>query len=205
MSGHSSQLVYLNRKLASRGRTLDGRPVWRIVWSTSQREMRRGKFSDYYGQIFLREVEEVRSVPKYWATPDRWILERLTFLPPNAAIHQELISQGTLDIQAPVYNGTYEPIYVFQDKDQNPLPIHEFVLEAIMHTLEFGERIKLTDSDFRDDYIKATDLEAAYFEEQLDDMGRSPLFAFENSVFLDSRNRESYVERVEPDAILKPK
>lgn len=202
MSSHSSVLVvHLNKKLADRGRSLDGRPIWRIVWSTSQREMRRGKFSDYYGTIFLREVEEVRSVPKYWYNPDRWVLERLTFLPPNAAIHKELLSQtSTLDIQAPVYNGTYEPIYVFEDKDKNPLPLVEFVLDAIMFSLEFGERVKLTDSDFRDEYFKATDLEAEYFEEQIQDSGRSPLFAFGATVAHDST--KSYVERVKPDAIV---
>ncbi len=200
MSVHSSQLVYLNKKLADRGKSLDGRPVWRIVWSTSQREYRRGKFSDFYGNIFLREVEEVRNVPKYWYCPDRWVLERLTFLPPNAAIHEELITQSSFDIYQPVRNGTYEPIYVFQDKEKNPLPLHELVIEAILHTLEFGERIKLTDSDFRDDYFKETDLEAAYFEEVLNDTGRSPLFSFENSVFVDSE--KVYKEKVEPDAIL---
>ena len=202
---HGSLLVHLNKKLADRGRSLDGRPIWRIVWSTSQREMRRGKFSDYYGKIFLREVEEVRNVPKYWYNPDRWVLERLTFLPPNAAIHKELLSQtSSLDIQTPVYNGTYEPIYVFEDKDKNPLPLHELVLEAIMHSLEFGgARIKLTDSDFRDEYFKATDLEAAYFEEQIQQDGRSSLFAFDNSVFMDSTKQ--YVERVKPDAIVSAK
>lgn len=201
---HGSLLVHLNRKLADRGRSLDGRPIWRIVWSTSQREMRRGKFSDFYGSIFLREVEEVRNVPKYWYSKDRWVLERLTYLPPNASIHHELISQtSTLDIQAPVYNGTYEPIYVFEDKDRNPLPLHELVVEAIMHALEFGKRVHLTDSDFRDEYFKATDLEAEYFEEQLNDFGRSPLFAFENSVFLDSQKQRTYIEKVAPDDIIK--
>jgi hypothetical protein len=104
----------LNAKLEERGRTLDGRPIWRLTWSTSQREKRRGKFSDYYGNIFLREVEQVREVPKYWNNPNRWVLERLCFLP--LCPYREVLSQTSdLDIFSPTVNGTYEPIYFFQD------------------------------------------------------------------------------------------
>lgn len=189
-------IEYFNEKLAGRGRSLDGRPIWRIVWSTDQREVRLGKFSDFYGNIFLREVEQVREVPKYWYSQDRWILERLTFLPPTAAIHKELRAQIDLDIYKPTTNGTYEPIYVFQDAYRNPLPVTEWALDAIMHSLEFGKRVKLTDGAMRDEYHAEVDRDAAYFEAELNEAGRSPLFAAENSVF---------IERSKPDAIVSAK
>lgn len=189
-------IEYFNEKLKSRGRTLDGRAIWRLVWSTDQKEIRKGKFSDYYGNIFLRENTEVRSVPKYWNSPDRWVLERLCFIAPNAAIHNEVLAQSDLDIFKPFLNGTYEPIYFFQDKNRNPLPVTEWALDAVMHELEFGQRIKVTDSEMQDDYLKETDREAEYFQAEIDNAGRSPLFAQENSV---------YIERKEPDVVLTAK
>ena len=149
--------------------------------------MRRGTFSDFYGQIFLRETTEVREVPKYWSSPNRWVLERLTFLPPGASIHREIVATRDLDITRPTLNGTYEPIYFFQDKHGNALPLTEWALEAVMYNLEFGERHQLSDSDMRKEYHAETDQEAAYFEAELGEAGRSPLFAFEQSVFMDSK------------------
>jgi|SRR5262245_10855484 len=193
-------LEYLNFKLEQRGKSLDGRPIWRLVWSTTQTERRLGEFSDFYGNIFLRTRKEVRVVPKYWNCPNRWILERLCFLPPNAAIHREVLSQSdSLDIHAPTINGTYEPIYVFQDKNNQPLPVTESALEAILYVAQFGERRKLSDSEMRDEYDAALDLDAKFFEAQIQEKGRSPLFAFENSTFIDST--KVYKEKVEPDAL----
>lgn len=193
-------IEYFNQKLSSRGKSLDGRPIWKLSWAPSQREKRLGEFSDFYGSIFLRKRTEIREVPKYWYLGARWVLERLTFLPPSASIHRELVAQVTeLDIFAPVTNGTYEPIYVFQDKDQNPLPVTEWALDAIMHALEFGERVKLTDSDMREEYDKGIAQDSKYFEAELHEAGRSPLFSFENSIFSDST--KVYKERVEPDVI----
>lgn len=191
---------FLNNKLSERGRSLDGRPIWRLVWAPNQLEKRIGDFSDFYGSIFLRRRRELRTVPKYWYIGPRWVLERLTFLPASASIHRELVSQSVeLDIFAPVKNGTYEPIYVFQDSENNPLPVTEFALDAIMHSLEFGARVKLTDSSLLEEYHKEIDQDARYFEEQIQDSGRSPLFAFENSVFVDSE--KVYKEKVEPNAV----
>jgi hypothetical protein len=165
--------------------------------------MRRGKFSDFYGKIFLREVEEVREVPKYWNSPNRWVLERLCFLPPDAAIHREVLATRDLDITRPTMNGSYEPIYFFQDKAGNPLPLTEWALDAVMHNLEFGDRVRLSDSDMRKQYHAETDAEAQYFEAELEASGRSALFASENSVFMDSK--KVYIERVEPDVVISGK
>jgi hypothetical protein len=195
---------YHNERLKERGRSLDGRPIWRISWSTDQREKRLGTFSDFYGSIFLRQTREVREVPKYWYTPNRWILERLTFLPPNAAIHKELIASYDLDITRPSQNGTYEPIYVFQDANGEPLPVTERAIDFVLWNLEHRDKaVKLTDADMRKEYYDATDQEAAYFEAELNEAGRAPLFAFENSVFLDSE--KVYKEKVGPDAIVTSK
>ncbi len=178
---------YFNQKLSDRGRSLDGRPIWRISWAPDQREKRLGTFSDFYGSIFLRERTEVRDVPKYWYVGPRWVLERLTYLPPGSSVHRELVSQSSpLDISSPVRSGTYEPVYVFQDAKGEALPVTEWALDAVMHTAEFGERRKLSDSDMRDKYHASIEEDAKYFEAQFHEAGRSALFAFENSVFVDS-------------------
>lgn len=201
MAVRNSYIDFLNRKLEERGRSLDGRPIWRLVWSTDLREKRLGEFHDFYGDIYLRTTKCVKEVPKYWYAKDRWVLERLTFLPPNAAIHKELIGQVELDITKPTMNGSYEPIYVFQDKDQNPLEVTEWAIEAVLQALEKGPE-KKTDGQMRDDYFSEIDADARYFEAELENQGRSALFAFENSVFMDSKKRLTYTEKGKPDEIV---
>ncbi len=191
----NSLIDYFNQKLADRGRSLDGRQIWRIAWAPDQREKRIGKFSDFYGSIFLRERTECRDVPKYWYLGPRWVLERLTYLPSSSSIHRELVSQGTIvDPHSPVRNGTYEPIYVFQDAQGEALPVTEWALDAILHAAEFGERRKLSDSDMRDAYHAQMEEDSRYFEAKFHEAGRSALFAFENSVFVDST--KVYKERL---------
>lgn len=180
-------------KLAAKGRSLDGRPIWRIVWAPEQLERRLGTFCDFYGPVFLRERREVREVPKYWYVGPCWVLERLTFIPPGSPILSEIRSSGSIvDPHTPVVNGSYEPVYVFQDGNRNPLPVTEVVIDAIFESLEGRARVKLTDGQMRDEYHQEIDRDARYFEAEIQDSGRSPLFAFDNSV---------YIERTKPDAI----
>src|SRR5262245_39183754 len=87
----------INANLLRDWRVLDGRPIYRIVWSDTQLEMRRGKYSEFYGDhIFIREVEEVREVKKYWYyIKPCWVFEKLIFAPSSAAlkdIQHELVN-----------------------------------------------------------------------------------------------------------------
>ena len=97
----------LNTRLTTLyGRSPDGRPIYRLVYSTTQLEKRWGEFEDYYGKIFLRRFSGVREVPKYPYCKDRWVLEVL--LP----VYNPEIYQSDL-------YGSYEPLWVFQDKNGN--------------------------------------------------------------------------------------
>jgi hypothetical protein len=153
----------------------DSLPNYRIIWSTAVTEKRHGVFNDFYGKIFVRTYEGVREVIKYPYDQDRYVLERLE----DARGNRELIEPYS-----------YEPIYVFKDKRGFYLPLNmkvvQIYIDAIKHPPERGE-------------IKArhlADLEAEERKEVEDflailhDTGRSPMFAYEDSVFLDSTKRK---------------
>jgi hypothetical protein len=83
--------------------TITGLPMWRIVFSESQFEKRKGTYDDYTpGGIYLRTVTEVREVPKYSWIKERYVLERLVIVPE--------FQQNEL----PTSKLSYEPLWVFQ-------------------------------------------------------------------------------------------
>jgi|SRR5215471_6369923 len=100
---------------------LSNRQLYKLVWSDDQYEWRTGVFNDYYGSVFLREYSGTRLVPKYPYLAHRWILEK--YFPPEIA----------LDPALPLsHEGCYEPLFVFQDKEQEPLPVVLKVVEMIV-------------------------------------------------------------------------
>lgn len=199
----------INGRLHNRGRSLDGRQILRIAWSGDQYEKRIGTFRDYYGEIFLREYKALKEVAKYWyITPPCWLLERLTFLPPGAKIHEEVLSSKDvdLDIHKSTMNGTYECLYAFRDKHGNPLEVNDRVLDKILWLLEHGGP-KKSEGDMREEYHAEIDADAAYFEEEIqsDPNSRSSLFAADNAVSLNHRKRNlTYIEKGKPDEIVAP-
>ena len=97
------------------------RPIYRVVWSSSQRETRFAEYEDWYNQvIFLRKVKEWRETLKYPQNPDRWVLERIF---PNPR-QDELLGEFS-----------YEPLFVFQDKNGNYLPPVWNAINLILYTL----------------------------------------------------------------------
>lgn len=105
--------------------TITGIPIWRIVFSEDQFEKRLGTYDDYSrGGIYLRTVTEVREVPKYrqWIQ-EKYVLERLVVVP----------DQNKEDL--PTSKVSYEPIWVFEDKDGNYLPpkweATKFIIDTI--------------------------------------------------------------------------
>lgn len=109
----------LNKWLETFGKHLDGRPTYRLVWSTDQVEVRRGVFTKFYGQIYLGEEIATQKDLKYPGDPDRWVLEKLVFCPE--------------DPELPATPGYfYEPLHIFKDKDGNYLPAERFALEYLM-------------------------------------------------------------------------
>jgi hypothetical protein len=82
-------------------------PLWRVSWSEDQFEKR---WLTYTKDGFELLTPEVHEVPKYrqWIK-DKYILERLIAIP-------EYVENDLVD------NLTYEPIWVFEDKNGFPLP-----------------------------------------------------------------------------------
>ena len=105
--------------------TVTGQPIWRVVWSEDQFEKRLGTYSDYTTNgLFIREITEVREVPKYrqWIT-EKYVLERLVVIPE--------INKNDL----PTTNLSYEPIFIFEDNNGNYLPPRVDVAKLIVDTI----------------------------------------------------------------------
>jgi hypothetical protein len=120
----------INSRLGDQGRNLFDQPLYKLVWSDNETELRRGVFREFIGSIFVRETIGVKQVPKYNYLPNRWILER--WCPPEIAFNAELPNSRW---------GSYEPIYVFQDKFGNPLPFSEKVVFFIISLAEKSTRV----------------------------------------------------------------
>ncbi len=61
---------------------IDGKPLYRLVWSDDQYEHRRGVFNDFTESgLFIRSYVGVREARKYTNIFERWVLEML--LPPD--------------------------------------------------------------------------------------------------------------------------
>lgn len=186
----------INKKLYEQYRVLDGRPIYRLVWSPDELEVRKGMFSEFYGHIFIRQYTAVKQIKKYWnyQTP-RWVFEKLVFIAGNQALKEmetELVE---------CRNGTYEPIYAFVDGDENPLPVAWEVVEYIVFKLQNPGKV---DSGLAEAAMLAEEAEEVkYFENQLSIGERSPLFVWENSAFVSTnqlkyRKSLEYVEKSEP-------
>lgn len=118
----------LNKWLETFGKHIDGRPIYRLIFSTQATEIRRGEFEDVamvpredgtVAEIFLGASERTAKDLKYPADPDRWVLEKLIFCPENPELPE-----------TPGY--FYEPLHIFKDKDGNYLPPERFALEYLM-------------------------------------------------------------------------
>src|SRR5262245_39378534 len=99
-------------------------PLWRIVWSEDQFENRYGTYEkhDSHGN-WIGQYTGFQEVPKYRQyIREKWVLERCMPVPlPNA---HELTTKTT-----------YEPVWVFQDKDKNALPPNWEVTLIVIETI----------------------------------------------------------------------
>ncbi len=153
-----TEITRINKILAdSFGSTLDGKPFFRLVWSDSEFEFRKGTYNEFYGQIFLRKIEGVRNVPKYNYIHQRWILERWS--PPWMVQTNEIVN----------HNG-YEPLYLFEDKNGNyldpNLKVCSFVAWHILNPNMNSAQLKQAIGDKLDKEF--TD-EVKYFEDCIED------------------------------------
>jgi len=143
-----TEIDILNKRLKSYyGTFLDGRAWFQIVWSTGLTEKRVGKFSEFYGSIFVREYVGIAEVPKYPAPEykDRWVLEKLFFIE-----NKELVEDSK--------KGSYEPVWVFRAPGggyQRPTwKSVEFLMGMI-----FTPKQKMSQADMNSEEAKKLDLE----------------------------------------------
>lgn len=168
-------LEVVNERLALYyGTELDGRARYRVSWTTTEIERRGGEFNEFYGEIFLRKCVGIQDVKKYPFDPDRWVIEKLFYIR-----NPEIITEKP---------GCYEPLYIFKDKFGGYLPLN---WKAVDLAVKFAEDkptgIKLTDKDWDAQEQKEIEEESDYFMNTLDNEGRSPLFALENTNFTNQR------------------
>ena len=100
--------------------TVSGDPMWRVVWSDDQREMRRTKYTDSGLELLQFQVREL---PKYPQIKHKFVLERLVAIP----------IQNLPEL--PAAKVSYEPMFVFEDARDNPLPPRVDVCKLVIDTL----------------------------------------------------------------------
>lgn len=108
-------LEVINQRLLDiYGRGVRGLPAYRVVWSTNETEVRTRDYVDIFGS--LRNGTE--EVPKYPMFPDVWVLE----------IPQPNLNNPNLHAAV-----SFEPLWVFYDPNQEPLPYDWEVIEKIIY------------------------------------------------------------------------
>lgn len=180
----------INSRLFENFRVLDGRPIYRIVWSDDQLEKRfSDQWTDWYGPIIVRgPYRAVRTIKKYWYMEKPcWVLEKLTFL--QSHWHTKELTKELVEAT----NGSYEPVYPFRDAAGNPLPVASEIVDFILNSLH--NPTKRTPGDLKKIQEIEDREEVKYFEEEIGKGERSPLFVWENSAFV-STNQIKYKEKM---------
>ena len=144
--------------LKKQGKTPVGDPIFRMIWSTTATEVRHGTFNEFSGTLFVRQVTETRETRKYNYIHDRWILEK--WIPPEKSLIRELPLS---------YQGSYEPIFVFEDKDGNFLEPNIKVVEFIIDHLRNVESLTTMErrSELKTQDELSLNSEIAQFMEQI--------------------------------------
>ncbi len=139
--------------------SLTAQSMFRLVWSEDAKELRKGIYRTYIGDIFIREEEKIEEVPKYNWLKNLWIVEQ--WYPPELVMSSEL----------PLSNlGSYEPIYVFADKDNNSLPLNLAVVQFLVYHITGRKKSssQLIKSTIMDEMTTKENKLDKYTEEALD-------------------------------------
>ena len=149
-----TEVEEINNELFAIYRTIEGRAVYRIVWSEELFENRLGTYREFTeGGIFIREATEVRKVRKYNYIHNRWIFE--IWAPGHLTRNPE-----TPDAD----NGDYIPVYVFESGTGMYLPPTRKVVEFLIAALEGKIKRDLIPDE---EYIADREIQAVI--ESLDD------------------------------------
>jgi len=145
------------------GRSVEGLPYWRVVWTTNLTEKRNGKFREHTTSgIFLREVTGVQEVLKYPYDKDRWVLEQLVAIDPKSDVAKELVQNSW----------SYEPFYVFKDNKGKFLALDRDVIDVILYIYYSKQRRNRGDLE-ADEVIKEAQ-EREYYIQKIGEMQSTP-------------------------------
>lgn len=137
-----SEINRINKALKSYGLNPQGQAIFRVVWSDEQFENRKGIFEEYCSGIYLRTVVGIEKKRKYSYIKSRWIFEK--WLSPERVYTPDLPD---------TVNGSYECIYVFQDKNGNSLPLDLEICQFIAYTLS-KNRDRLKEKNLIEDELQ---------------------------------------------------
>lgn len=112
--------IFNKRLLETFGSSLDGKALYRLVWSEDMYEKRKGDFERRTeGGLWLgRDTNVVQECRKYEYIKDRWILEIYT---PQQKLNDQIASCDF-----------YEPLFTFEDNKRRYLEPAWFALEYIV-------------------------------------------------------------------------
>jgi len=114
------------------GQTPSGGQIFRLVHSAQQTEIRFGEFHDFStGGILLRTFRGSREVKKYDYFTPCYVLER--WIPPEMLENTNELPNWR--------QGSYEPFWVFLDKDDKPIDPNMEVVQFMIH-FHFNPRKK---------------------------------------------------------------
>lgn len=136
--------------------TSTGRPIFRVVWSEDQLEKR---LVDCTPEGLYLLYPEVREVKKYggWIR-EKYILERLVIVP---EVNEK---------ELPTTKLSYEPLWVFHDKEDKPVPPAYWACKFIVDTVyaAMGKRslAKYVDEEAKNP-IESREKRIKDYEEQL--------------------------------------
>lgn len=120
--------------------TITGLPMWRVSWAPDHFEKRFGKYIDYTESgIFIREVTEVRELPKYPHLQKHYVLEHLVGVP---EFQQKELAGAKI---------SYEPMHPFWDNNMEYLPpsfvVSKFIIDTVNAAMGYGSLKKYIDPD----------------------------------------------------------
>lgn len=130
--------------------TATGDAMWRVSWSEDQFEHRLGTYEDITpAGLYLRTVTEVRYAPKYQHIDHKYILERLVAIP------------DCNENDLPAVKTSYELMWSFADKNDNPLPPKfeacQFIINLV-YAAQYGNK-KGVQRYIDPDYCQEAELE----------------------------------------------
>lgn len=115
-------------------------PNYRAVWSNSRLETIGDEHEDYDAAgNKIRSVVEYRQIPKYWMSPNRWIVEK--WMPPEYYGSPESWKKQTgaliggkfmLQLGDFPSQGDYELAYTLEEMDGTWMPLNSTVVEGVV-------------------------------------------------------------------------